>query len=198
MSGGWGRRSIQLAHFDYTRPGAYFVTICAYHRLDLFGSVEGGRVALWPVGEVVREEWLRTAIIRPEVGLDEFVIMPDHIHGIIVIRERFRGAQFNKRRGTSRWSPTPQTQILGFDSLRIQGRCDPSGTSNGRRSGIENLAKELLRQDHPQGSRAQCSTSVHSDKPGAMEKPRLMCCEDLERGHVQRGDGGVSYTHHPL
>jgi REP element-mobilizing transposase RayT len=91
MSGGWGRRSIQLAHFDYTRPGAYFVTICAYHRLDLFGSVEGGRVALWPVGEVVREEWLRTAIIRPEVGLDEFVIMPDHIHGIIVIRERFAG-----------------------------------------------------------------------------------------------------------
>jgi putative transposase len=79
------RRSIRLPGFDYSQPGAYFVTICSYRRKHLFGEVIDGEVALSVDGRSVREEWFNTADIRKNVTLleDEFVIMPNHIHGII-------------------------------------------------------------------------------------------------------------------
>jgi putative transposase len=83
------RRSIRLKGYDYNQPGAYFVTICTYQRQEIFGEVVGGEMRLNPVGEIVREEWLKTAKIRSYVELheDEFVIMPNHVHGIIWIVE---------------------------------------------------------------------------------------------------------------
>ncbi|MFA9489907.1 MAG: transposase [Anaerolineales bacterium] len=79
------RRSIRLPGFDYAQPGAYFVTICSYRRQLLFGDVVDGEVILSTVGGIVRDEWLRTEIIRKEITLDEFVIMPNHFHGIVII-----------------------------------------------------------------------------------------------------------------
>jgi len=80
-----GRRSIRLQNYDYTSAGAYFVTICTWRRACLFGSILEGRSLLSPRGVVVREEWLRTAEIRRGVQLDNFVIMPNHLHGILVL-----------------------------------------------------------------------------------------------------------------
>ena len=81
------RRSIRLKGYDYTQPGAYFVTICTHGRAMLFGRVVDGEMALNAYGEIVREEWFRTAQVRPYVELfpDEFVVMPNHIHGIVWI-----------------------------------------------------------------------------------------------------------------
>ncbi len=81
------RRSIRLPGYDYTQPGAYFVTICTHYREMLFGDVINGVVRLTPLGEIVRDEWFKSAKIRQNVLLheDEFVIMPNHIHGIIWI-----------------------------------------------------------------------------------------------------------------
>jgi putative transposase len=83
------RRSIRLKGYDYTRPGAYFVTNCAYQRAEIFGEIVAGIMRLNPSGEIIREEWIKTGRIRPSVVLheDEFVIMPNHIHGIIWIVE---------------------------------------------------------------------------------------------------------------
>ncbi len=81
------RRSIRLPGFDYTQLGAYFVTICADRRECLFGKVADGDVVLNHFGRLAHEEWTYTEIIRPEVQLDEFVIMPNHIHGIITMRQ---------------------------------------------------------------------------------------------------------------
>jgi putative transposase len=83
------RRSIRLKGYDYTQPGAYLVTICTKDRLCLFGEVVDGEMRLNPWGEIVREEWLKTAQIRPYVRLheDEFVVMPNHVHGIIWIMD---------------------------------------------------------------------------------------------------------------
>ncbi|RME36986.1 MAG: transposase, partial [Thermoflexia bacterium] len=77
------RRSIRLRGYDYTQPGAYFVTICAYDREPLFGEVVDGEMRVNKWGEIVREEWFRTTQLRPYVVLydDEFVVMPNHIHG---------------------------------------------------------------------------------------------------------------------
>lgn len=78
------RRSIRLKDYDYT-DGTYFVTICAHNRDCLFGDVVGETMMLNVYGEIVREEWLKTANVRCEVALDAFVVMPNHVHGIVMI-----------------------------------------------------------------------------------------------------------------
>ena len=83
------RRSIRLKGYDYTRPGVYFITICTHNREPLFGRVVDGDMVLNALGEIVREEWFRTARVQPYVELfpDEFVVMPNHVHGIVWIME---------------------------------------------------------------------------------------------------------------
>ncbi len=87
------RRSIRLRGYDYTSGGAYFVTICAYGRECLFGAVEGDTVRLNQYGLVAGEEWSRSAAHRPEIELDAFVVMPNHVHGIVIITDDAVGAQ---------------------------------------------------------------------------------------------------------
>ncbi|MEE9273896.1 MAG: transposase [bacterium] len=101
------RRSIRLPRNDYTRPGAYFITICAFERRCLFGDIGDERVALNEIGEIVRDEWLRTGKRRSTVELDAFVVMPNHIHGIIAIRDDDRGTA-GKRRGAARRASTAE------------------------------------------------------------------------------------------
>ena len=80
------RRSIRLRGYDYRQTGAYFVTICAQSRECLFGDVIDRQVRENEIGAAARDEWLRSADIRREIGLDAFVVMPNHLHGIVVIR----------------------------------------------------------------------------------------------------------------
>ena len=79
------RHTIRLQHCDYTQAGAYFVTLCTRRRAHHLGEVTHGRVNLTCRGEVVQEEWLRSPRIRPTVQLDSFVIMPNHLHGIVFL-----------------------------------------------------------------------------------------------------------------
>lgn len=81
------RHSIRLPGYDYTQPGAYYLTILTHKREHLFGEVVGGVMELSPVGEVVQEEWLKIPTHFSNVVLDAYVIMPDHTHGIVVITE---------------------------------------------------------------------------------------------------------------
>ena len=83
------RRSIRLKDCDYTRMGAYFVTLCTQGRVCLFGEIVAGEMRLNEYGEIVQKEWFRSAEIRREIVLfsDEFVVMPNHIHGIVRIVE---------------------------------------------------------------------------------------------------------------
>ena len=84
-----GRHSIRLKGYDYTQPGAYFVTFCTYQRDEILGEVLHGEMKLSALGKIVQEEWFRTAQIRKEIQLfdDEFIVMPNHGHGIIRIIE---------------------------------------------------------------------------------------------------------------
>jgi len=81
------RRSIRLSGYDYGQSNTYFVTIGAGHRQCLFGEVRDGEVRLSEAGQIVREEWLKTARLRPYVRIDEFVVMPNHFHGILAVKE---------------------------------------------------------------------------------------------------------------
>jgi putative transposase len=86
QTGYHNRRSIRLKGYDYSRPGAYFVTICIHDRAQrLFGNVVDGKMALNDAGECAQRCWLSIPAHFPDVTLDEFVVMPNHVHGIIVI-----------------------------------------------------------------------------------------------------------------
>jgi REP element-mobilizing transposase RayT len=81
------RRSTRLKGYDYTQAGAYFVTLCTQGRECLFGAVVAGGMILNELGQIVYEEWKRSSEIRREIELDEFVVMPNHMHGVIWILE---------------------------------------------------------------------------------------------------------------
>jgi len=79
------RRSIRLKGYDYSQEGAYFLTVCTQGRLRLFGDIIAGEMELNAAGRMVRTEWDALPQRFPTAELDAFVVMPNHIHGIIVI-----------------------------------------------------------------------------------------------------------------
>ncbi len=81
------RRSIRLRGYDYSQAGAYFVTICALNRECLFGEVIDGELHLNPFGMIVQRWWNELPNYDEPVRLGEFVVMPNHLHGIIVITD---------------------------------------------------------------------------------------------------------------
>jgi len=120
MAGDQGRhrrRSIRLKGYDYTRDGTYYVTICTQDRARVFGAVVDGKMRLNAYGRKIADCWLWLAEQYPYVGLDEWVVMPNHFHGIILITDGADaddrtdagdggGADADDRRGGSRTAPT--------------------------------------------------------------------------------------------
>jgi len=80
------RRSTRLSGYDYAQDGVYFVTVCTAGRECLFGEItDDGEMILNTLGCVVEDNWFKSAYIRKVIVLDAFVVMPNHIHGIVVI-----------------------------------------------------------------------------------------------------------------
>ena len=78
------RKPTRLRDYDYSQPGAYFVTICVQYRKCLFGTIIDGQMKLNEIGEIVVECWNHIPQHFPSVELGDSIIMPNHIHGIIV------------------------------------------------------------------------------------------------------------------
>jgi len=74
----------RLKGWDYTTAGWYFVTICTRNRKPYFGEILDDEMHLSSIGKILADEWQETALMRPYISLDEWVIMPNHIHGIII------------------------------------------------------------------------------------------------------------------
>ncbi len=81
------RRSIRLPQHDYSSPGAYFITICSYRRELMFGNEIEGEIELNPFGMIALEEWNNCGKLKSFVHLDAFVVMPNHVHGIVVFAD---------------------------------------------------------------------------------------------------------------
>ena len=79
------RRSLRLSRYDYSQSGAYFVTICIKNSENSLGNIEDNVMVINQFGQVVKDIWHSLDTRYKEVILDEFVIMPNHIHGIIFI-----------------------------------------------------------------------------------------------------------------
>ena len=82
------RRSIRLPNYNYGQAGAYFVTMCTYKKQGWFGDVKRGEMQLNLIGQIVVQEWLKSSEIRQEIELDEWVLMPNHLHGIVWIQDQ--------------------------------------------------------------------------------------------------------------
>jgi REP element-mobilizing transposase RayT len=81
------RNSIRMRSYDYRSAGAYFVTICTFQKEAILAEIVNGAAQLKLLGVIVQDEWLKSAHIRLEIELDEFIIMPNHLHGIVIINE---------------------------------------------------------------------------------------------------------------
>lgn len=79
------RRSTRLKEYDYSQSGAYFVTICTQDRECLLGQIKQGQVVLSDAGEIARAVWSELSGRFPLVRLDEYAIMPNHVHGIFLV-----------------------------------------------------------------------------------------------------------------
>ena len=104
------RRSIRLPEYDYSQPGAYYVTIVAWQRECRFGEVANGNMVLTKYGLVAKQQWEKLPKRFPNIELGAFVIMPNHMHGIIVITDGSSRDTAGKRNdhdgASSRRAPT--------------------------------------------------------------------------------------------
>ncbi|HAX49135.1 MAG TPA: transposase [Ignavibacteria bacterium] len=80
--------SSRLSGWDYSNSGIYFITICTFGMKCFFGKIVKGEVILSEAGKIVNSEWLQTAIVRDNVILDEYQVMPNHFHGIIALEKK--------------------------------------------------------------------------------------------------------------
>ena len=104
------RRSIRLPGYDYSRNGAYFVTICTQNRACLFGTIVDGEMRLNQFGEIVADTWNWLRDQYNYVVLDQWVIMPNHLHGIIVINNVCRGGS---QTAPTVGAPKPLGRLIG-------------------------------------------------------------------------------------
>jgi putative transposase len=133
------RRSIRLKGYDYSQPGAYFVTLVAHQRQSIFGEVANGVMHLNQCGEILHQVWLELPRHYPHVSLDAFILMPNHIHGVLVLREYDgRGGTFGHvsppdggRGGSVGRGSMPANTISGEDLLPDMDQTRPYHVRHG-------------------------------------------------------------------
>lgn len=110
------RRSIRLKGYDYSQPGAYFVTICSYNREPIFGKIVDGEMALNRYGRIVSADWHNLPKRHPHIDLGAFIAMPNHVHGIVVIKDALVRVDSRLVSGTARRKPLPEI-VRGFKTF---------------------------------------------------------------------------------
>lgn len=84
------RKNLRLPQYDYTQAGGYFVTMCTFEHLCLFGKIQNCTLSLNDCGRIAHECWEKIPTIYSHIQLDEFIVMPNHIHGILIIDDKRR------------------------------------------------------------------------------------------------------------
>jgi REP element-mobilizing transposase RayT len=116
------RRTIRLPGYDYTRPGGYYVTIVTHGREPVLGAVTAGSVVLSAPGVIVQKTWRSLPHHFASVRLDEFVVMPNHVHGIILITDDHDGFRRGEALDQSGRGRSGDTIILPAPGLDLPGQ----------------------------------------------------------------------------
>lgn len=129
------RRTIRLKGYDYSSSGAYFITICTHQRQCLFGEIVNGEMRLNQFGRLVRSQWLKIPHHHTHVELDAWVIMPNHIHGILILNTPGRDAALGQDLENSTDDSNPNATPL-CDREYVNGAWLPaeSGVAFGQKS----------------------------------------------------------------
>ena len=122
------RQSIRLKQYDYSQAGAYFVTICAQNRQCLFGGINNGTMMNNAAGEMISTIWHEIPEYYPGIGIDAFQIMPNHIHGIIIVGASPRGCP-DPRACPVQGQPSGQAQGTASENGQAQGPAPTVGLS---------------------------------------------------------------------
>lgn len=132
------RRNLRLTGYDYSQPGVYFVTICILGRACLLGTMGESRMRLNELGSIITSCWHDLPSRYPHVSLDAFVVMPNHIHGIISA-----GA------GLPRLSPGPTLgNILGYFKYQSTKRINEFRKTPGAQLWQRNFFEHIIRDDN--------------------------------------------------
>ena len=127
------RATIRWQGYDYANVGAYYLTICTQDRLHLFGQITDGVMHPSPIGELAQRCWDAIPEHMPHVDVGEFVVMPNHVHGIVVIRERLVDVRGDVG-GVGARHDAPDTNALDAPDTTMNapgiGSGDAPGTTN--------------------------------------------------------------------
>lgn len=134
------RRRIRLQDFDYSKEGAYYITICTARREPLLATIDQGRVSPTNDGQTVIERWKWLAVKFSRVRLDEFILMPDHVHGILWLTDSERGGS-----SAAATRMTSLTQVVGafktMSARDINRRMKTPGSAVWERSFYERVIR---------------------------------------------------------
>ncbi|MDJ0650318.1 MAG: transposase [Xenococcaceae cyanobacterium MO_188.B19] len=143
--------SARCPQWDYTSNGHYFVTICTHNRQHFFGNVIVGKMQLSDIGVIVAQEWQKTPHIRPNVQLDEWVVMPNHFHGIIIINnpeETFRRNVSNTKNETTQPETNNKSRLKPNSLGSIIGQFKSVCTKQIRKIGFTDFCWQTRFHDH--------------------------------------------------
>ena len=126
------RRSIRLKEYDYSQVGLYFVTICVQNHECLFGEIAEGKMILNNAGEMVQTIWNELPQHFQNVESEAFVVMPNHIHGIVAITDGdCRGAIYRAQMNTPTDTPTDTNTNANMGRATNQGATNQGATNQG-------------------------------------------------------------------
>jgi putative transposase len=115
--------STRLKHWDYSSKGRYFITICTHHREHMFGAIVNGQMQLNENGNIVHQCWFDLPNHYPHIILDAFVIMPNHIHGIMGIDDCMVETGFKPVS-----TDVANNNVMGIDDCMVETGFKPVST----------------------------------------------------------------------
>ena len=143
------RKSIRLKEFDYKTPWWYYLTVCTKYNIKIFGEIVNDRMILNNYGNIVKEEWLKTKELRTNVDLDYYTIMPNHFHGILIIKSRdtARCVPTNIVRKFGQMTPGSLPVIISSFKSAVTKRINKLRNSPGSTIWQKNYYEHIIRND---------------------------------------------------
>ncbi|MGR3310202.1 MAG: transposase [Candidatus Brocadiales bacterium] len=141
------RKSIRLKEYDYSQPGAYFVTICTQDRKCLFGNIVNDKTVLSQMGKIASEFWNNLHEYYGNIALDQFIVMPNHVHGIIMINDNTVGAihELPLQRNERRRMLIPK--VIGFFKMNTAKQINIIRNTSGIQVWQRNYYEHIIRNE---------------------------------------------------
>ncbi|MFH0771891.1 MAG: transposase [Candidatus Omnitrophota bacterium] len=146
----YSRKQNRLPTYDYSENGYYYITVCTHNQQELFGSIENDKMILNEYGKIIKDTWLKIPAHFTNVDLDEYIIMSNHIHGIIqIVGARLpRPNEDINDNVIGRGNPAPTLgQIIAYFKYKSTKQINESRSTPGRKIWQRNYYDHVIRND---------------------------------------------------